>query len=93
MKLFCPYLLTAALHNGAVLLCFELGLADGFTLLSRRGREDEFTVLAEDEPGPVIDDRPNLDPSGPESRHYRAILRYSSGDLCRFSNEVELTVP
>ena len=93
MQLFCPHQLHAVLQNGAVWLCFEQGLADSVTLLSRRGPEPEFSVLMEDQSGVVIDNRPKLCPEGPEIRHYRVILRYSSWESCRFTNEVELTVP
>lgn len=86
-------ILAAILRDGKVWLTYQMGLADGITVLSRRGAEPEFTALAEDEPGPVVDARPKLDPALPEIRRYRAILRYSADEIRRFSNEIVLTLP
>lgn len=86
-------ILEAILRDGNVWLSYQLGIADGITLFSRRGLEAEFTALADDEPAPVIDARAKLDPHLPETRHYRAILRYSADEIRRFSNEIVMTVP
>ena len=85
--------LSAAVENGRVVIRYQLGLAEGITLYSRRAGETEFTELAEDEPGPFIDDRPKLDPQAPEIRRYRAVLLYSGEENRLLSNEVVLTVP
>jgi hypothetical protein len=92
MNPFDPRSLSAFLHEGTVVLNFHLGIADGITLLSRRGSETDFTALAEDEPPPVIDSRPKLDPGRPEIRRYRAIFRYSGHECRVLSNEVVLTL-
>ena len=86
-------ILEASFRDGVVCVSFRLGLADGFTLLSRRGEEEDFSALAEDDPIPLIDARPKLDPLRPETRYYRAILHYSSYEVLRFSNEIILTLP
>lgn len=93
MKLFNPHNLDAIVQNDAVCLCLESGIADGITLMCRRGPEAGFSVMAEDERGPVLDTRPKLDPDRPEVRRYCAILRYQRWECCRFSNVVEVTVP
>jgi hypothetical protein len=87
------HILQAILHEGKVWLSYRIGIADGITLLSRRGLEAEFSALAEDEAPPVIDARPKLDPHRPETRHYRAILRYSSNEIRQLSNDIVLTLP
>ena len=85
--------LTATVRDGSVLLSFQIGAADGITLLSRRESEPDFSAIAEDDPSPVVDTRPKLDPYQPETRFYRAILRYSSSENRQLSNEVRLTLP
>ena len=85
--------LTATLLNDQALLNFRVGLADGITLLCRRGAEPDFAPIAEDDPSPVVDSRPNLMPGRPEIRCYRAILRYSGSENRQLSNEVRLTLP
>lgn len=87
------HILKGALHGDNVLLSYHLGVADGITLLSRRGLEAEFSAFAEDESSPVIDARAKLDPDQPETRRYRAILRYSSDENRQLSNEIMLTLP
>ncbi len=86
-------ILSAVVDGGRVVLDYKLGLADGITLYSRRDGEPDFSPLAEDEPGPYIDDRPKLNPDAPETRRYRAILLYSGEENRLMSNEVVLTVP
>jgi hypothetical protein len=93
MNPLSSHILTAILRENKVLLNYRLGAADGITLLSRRGPESEFSEFAEDESPPVIDARPKLDPDQPETRRYRAVLRYSSNENRQFSNEIELTLP
>ncbi len=93
MNPLSSHILKAILHDDKVLLSYQLGAADGITLLSRRGPEVEFSALAEDEPPPVIDARPKLDPGQPETRRYRAILRYSSNENRQLSNEIVVTLP
>ena len=93
MNPLSSHILTAILRENEVLLHYRLGAADGITLLSRRGPEAEFSAIAEDESPPVIDARPKLDPNQPETRRYRAVLRYSSNENRQFSNEIELTLP
>lgn len=83
----------ATLTDGEVHVHFRMGLADGFTLLSRRSSERDYSEIAEDEPTPVVDARPKLDASRPEVRFYRAILRYTDRQSCRPSKEIKLTVP
>ena len=85
--------LDAFFRDGKVWLSYQLGAADGITLLSRREGETEYVALAEDEASPVIDSRPKLDSRRPETRSYRAIFRYSANEIRRFSNEVKLIVP
>lgn len=87
------HILNAILCEGQVLVHYRMGMADGITLLSRRGPEVEFSDLAEDEMSPVVDARPKLDPHQPETRHYRAILRYSSNENRQLSNEIMVTLP
>lgn len=84
--------LTATLLRDRVLLSYRLGVAVGIKLLSRRGSETEFSTVAEDEASPVIDDRPKLDPDRPESRTYRAIVTFGSGES-QLSDEIKFTVP
>ncbi len=86
-------ILKAILCDGKVWLNYQLGVADGITLLSRRGDEAEFTAIAEDEPAPVVDARPKLDSTQPETRRYRAILSYRTNAMCQLSNEVTFTLP
>lgn len=86
-------ILTATVLDDRVHLSFQIGLADGITLFSRRGSEPDFSPIAEDDPSPVVDARPKLDPGQPETRVYRAVLRYSSSENRQFSNEVRLTLP
>ena len=86
-------ILTAVVDDGRVVVSYKLGMADGITLYSRRDGEPDFSPLAEDEPGPFIDDRPKLDPNQPEVRRYRAVLLYSGEENRLLSNEVVLTVP
>lgn len=85
-------ILKAVLCDGSVWLNYRLGIAEGITLLCRRFMEAEFSAIAEDEPAPVIDARPKLNPDRPETRCYRAILRYANG-ACMLSNEIVLTLP
>jgi hypothetical protein len=87
------HVLTATLVDDQALLSFRLGLADGITLFSRRESEQDFSPIAEDDPSPVVDSRPKLNPSQPETRCYRAILRYSSSENRQLSDEVWLTLP
>ena len=93
MNALSSHVLTAILHDNKVLISYRLGLADGITLLSRRGREPEFSTIAEDESPPVLDARAKLDPDQSETRHYRAILHYSANEVRQFSNEIVLTLP
>ena len=93
MNPYGAHILNAMLREGEVVLDYRIGVADGITLLSRRGVEEEFSALAEDEVSPVVDARPKLDPHQPETRYYRAILRYSSDEIRQLSNEIVLTLP
>ncbi|MFN0129110.1 MAG: hypothetical protein ACKV19_20760 [Verrucomicrobiales bacterium] len=93
MHPFSKSILSAAVDGGRVVVSYKLGLADGITLYSRRDGEADFSPLAEDEPGPFIDDRPKLNPHQPETRRYRAVLLYSGEENRLMSNEVELTLP
>jgi len=93
MHPFSRSILTAVVEGDRVVLSYKLGLADGITLYSRRDGEADYSPLAEDEPGPYIDDRPKLIPHQPEIRRYRAILLYSGEENRLMSNEVVLTVP
>jgi len=83
--------LTALRLGTPVLLSYQLGLAEGITLLSRRDSD------ADSPPSPrtnrAIDDRPKLDPTRPETRFYRAILRYHGGESRELSEEVSFTLP
>ena len=88
-----PHILEAMLDDGKVRLNYHLGVADRIKVLSRRNGEAEFTAIAEDQPAPVIDARPKLDPHQPETRRYRAILSYGVNTMCQLSNEVVLTLP
>ena len=85
--------LTAILLSDHVLLSFRIGLADGITVFSRRASEPDFSPIAEDDPSPVMDARPKLNPAQPETRFYRAVLRYSSSENRQLSNEVRLILP
>jgi hypothetical protein len=87
------HVLSATLVDDQALLSFRLGLADGITLFSRRESEPDFSAFAEDDPSPVIDARPKLDPNRPETRCYRAVLRYSNSENRQLSDEVRLTLP
>jgi hypothetical protein len=84
--------LEAHLCDAGVQLYFRLGVADSIRLLCRRGAERDYATLAEDEPAPVTDARPKLDPARPEVRYYRAILSYAHV-MCQFSNEIMLVIP
>ena len=87
--------LNGAVEDGKVVLTYRLGLAEGITIYSRRGSEPDFSPLTEDEdePGPIVDARPKLNPHGPETRRYRAVLLYSGEESRKLSNEIELVVP
>jgi hypothetical protein len=85
--------LDAVIEDGKVVLSYRLGMAEGITIYSRRGSESDFSPLAEDEPGPVVDARPKLNPHAPETRRYRAVLLYSGEESRKLSNEIEITVP
>lgn len=93
MNPYSNHILSAALENGRVVLRYQMGLAEGITLYCRRGQEPDFTEFADDEPSPLVDDRPKLDPTQPETRHYRAVLLYSGEENRQMSNEVALTLP
>ena len=93
MHAFSSRILSAAVQNGRVVVSYQLGMAEGITLYGRRGTEEEFSELAEDQPAPFIDDRPKLVPGQPEERHYRAMLVYDGEESRLLSNEVVLTVP
>lgn len=93
MHPFSSRILSAVIDNGRVVVSYQLGLADGITVYSRRDGEADFSPLAEDEPGPVIDDRPKIDPHQPETRRYRAVLLYSGEENRLMSNEVVLILP
>jgi|GEM_PF-2207894 len=93
MHPFSSRILSAVIDNGRVVVSYQLGLADGITIYSRRDGEADFSPLAEDEPGPVIDDRPKIDPHQPETRRYRAVLLYSGEENRLMSNEVVLILP
>lgn len=84
--------LEAVLCEGGVLLHFRLGIAEGVRLLCRRGAERGYSTLAEDEPPPVTDARPKLDPDRPEVRYYRAAVSYANA-MCQFSNEIMVLIP
>ena len=58
MHPFSKSILTAVVEGERVVVSYKLGLADGITLYSRRDGETDYSPLAEDEPGPFIDDRP-----------------------------------
>jgi len=85
--------LDGKIEDGKVVLNYRLGMAEGITIFSRRGSEPDFSPLAEDEPGPIIDARPKLNPHAPEKRQYRAVLLYSGEESRKLSNEIEVTVP
>ena len=84
--------LTATLFGEKVLLSYRIGIAVSIKLLSRRGGETAFSPVAEDEPSPILDDRPKLDPDRPETRIYRAIVAYGTGES-QLSDEIKFTVP
>jgi hypothetical protein len=84
--------LEAVLCESGVLLHFRLGIAEGIRLLCRRGAECDYSVIAEDEPPPVTDARPKLDPDRPEVRHYRAVVIYANA-MCQFSTEIAVLIP
>ena len=79
--------LTADLVDNKVVLHFHPG-----TILCRRDGEQRYATLAEDEPGPVFDVRPKLDPRRPEIRHYVAFLRYIHRDDTLITKEVSVTL-
>jgi hypothetical protein len=84
--------LEAVLCESGVLLHFRLGIAEGIRLLSRRGTECGYSVIAEDEPPPVTDARPKLVPHLPEVRYYRAVVTYANA-MCQFSGEIAVLIP
>jgi hypothetical protein len=75
------------------MLFYKLGMADGITIYGRRGAESEFTPLGEDDPEPFVDDRPKLNPDGPELRHYRAVLLYSGEENRQLSEILTVVGP
>src|SRR5262245_38836105 len=87
-----PYTRTAALVDNGVMLHYHPGLADGITILCRRDGEKGYATIAEDQPGPVVDARPKLDPLRPETRHYVAFLRYIHRDNTLITREVRVTL-
>jgi len=92
MHPFSSRALTATLFGDKVLLSYRIGAAVSIKLLSRRASEAEFIPVAEDEPSPVLDSRPKLYPHQPETRVYRAIVAYGSGES-QLSDEIKFTVP
>jgi hypothetical protein len=85
--------LTGRVEDGKVKLFYQLGMADSIAIYCRRHTEPDFTLLAEDEPGPFVDDRPKTKSGEPEIRHYRAILLYSDEENRQLSDELVLVVP
>ena len=82
----------ATVQGQRVLVTFQLGLADGITLLCRRSFDTDFLTIAEDDDSPIIDSRPKLQPNQPETRIYIAILHYDDGETLRFTDEVRITL-
>lgn len=85
--------LSGAIVDGKVVLSFRAGMAEGVSIFSRRPGESDFSPLEDEAEGPVVDDRPNLEPGSPEERRYYAILLYSGDETRQKSNEVVVLVP
>lgn len=61
---------------------------DGVKIYSKRGNEDEFTLLAIDTSSPYIDNRPNLEAQQPEKREYKAWF-YKDDSITGLESSVE----
>ena len=85
-------LLAGQLEGDQVVLYCRRGAADDLTFYARRDTEEEYTAL-DDDGERAIDNRPKLNPSGPEVRRYFAMLLYSGEENRMKSNEIVVTVP
>ncbi len=86
-----PFSLT--LSEGQPRIHFCMGMADSYSLLSRRAFEAEFTEIAADDPPPILDTRPKLDPGRPEVRVYRIVFYFSENQHQRLSEDMWLVLP
>lgn len=65
-------------------ISFRKGSSKGMFIYSKRGNEQEFSLLAFVTRSPFTDRRPNLDPERPEERHYAAFFMLNdqpTGDM------------
>jgi hypothetical protein len=87
-----PTLAAAAVTPGLVTIQFNKSISSGVRILSKRGSETSFTLLAIDTESPYIDTRANL-AAGPETRQYQA--QYLTGDdsIGLISDTLVVTVP
>jgi hypothetical protein len=87
-----PTLQAISVNPGAVSIGFNKSISSGIRLLSKRGAETAFTLLAVDTESPYIDTRANL-AAGPETRLYQA--QYITGDdpIGLLSDVLTITVP
>lgn len=66
--------LKSKVNGNEVIIRFNKSGTDGVKIFSRRGGENEFTLLESTTFSPYIDNRMKLDPSKPEQREYYAVF-------------------
>ncbi len=67
-----PYM-TLIRAKGSVTVAFDMDLQESIKIYSKRANESEFSLIAETNQSPVIDDRPNLTEYS-ETREYKAVF-------------------
>jgi len=87
-----PTLKAASVLAAAVTISFNKSISSGVKILSKRGAEGAFTLLAVDTASPYVDNRASL-AAGPETRQYQA--QYLDGDdpVGLVSDTLTVTVP
>lgn len=88
-----PTLKAVAVNPGSVSIGFNKSVSSGVRLLSKRGAETMFTLLAIDTESPYIDTRANLVLGNPESRQYQAQYLIGDDAVGNLSDVLSVTVP
>ena len=87
-----PTLTPVSVLAGAVTIGFNKSIADGVRILTRRGAESGFSLLAVDTVSPYVDTRANLG-AGPETREYCAQYLDADDPVGQISDTLVVTVP
>jgi hypothetical protein len=87
-----PTLQAAAVVVGSVTISFNKSISSGVRILTKRGAETAFTLLAVDTASPYIDTRTNLAAS-PELRQYQAQYLLGDDPIGLVSDILDVTVP